>query len=82
MLSVLGCKNPLQILSPGLTAFAVALSKHTDVDGNVSFLVDTNPIPPPPPGPTPVITLYAALFNRQLLKSTDGGQTWTTLSLQ
>lgn len=27
-------------------------------------------------------TFYAALFNRKLIKTTDGGQTWTTLSLQ
>jgi len=65
------CSTPLEILQPGLTAFAVALVKQTDTNGNVSFIIDTT---------TP--TLYAALFNRQFIKSTDGGQTWTTLSVQ
>jgi len=65
------CATPLEILQPGLTAFAAALTKQTDVNGNISFLIDTT---------TP--TLYAALFNRQFIKSTDGGQTWTTLSVQ
>ncbi|HUK56385.1 MAG TPA: hypothetical protein VLY20_06985 [Nitrospiria bacterium] len=27
-------------------------------------------------------TFYAALFNRKIIKTTDGGQTWTTLGLQ
>ena len=71
------CKNttPSTILQPGLTAFAVALNKHTDAQGNVSFLIDSTDTPPRP-------TLYAALFNRQFIKSTDGGETWTTLSVQ
>jgi photosystem II stability/assembly factor-like uncharacterized protein len=65
------CSTPLEILQPGLTAFAAALTKQTDVNGNISFLIDTT---------TP--TLYAALFNRQFIKTTDGGQTWTTLRVQ
>ena len=55
------CKKPLDILSPGLVAFAVADVTDTTVDHS---------------------TFYAALFNRQFIKTTDGGQTWTTLSLQ
>jgi photosystem II stability/assembly factor-like uncharacterized protein len=78
------CKNttPSKILQPGLTAFAVALNKHVDDKGNVSFLIDsaTPATPTTPSIPTP--TLYAALFNRQFIKSTDGGETWTTLNVQ
>jgi len=78
------CTNttPSKILQPGLTAFAVELFKHTDSNGNVSFLIDsaTPATPTTPSIPTP--TLYAALFNRQFIKSIDGGQTWTTLSVQ
>lgn len=55
------CTTPLEILSPGLTAFAVADVTDTTIDHS---------------------TFYAALFNRQLIKTTDAGQTWTTLSLQ
>ncbi|MBI3597103.1 MAG: hypothetical protein HY203_08135 [Nitrospirae bacterium] len=71
------CQNntPSKILQPGLTAFAVELFKHTDSNGNVSFLIDSTTNPPRP-------TLYAALFNRQFIKTTDGGQTWTTLSVK
>jgi hypothetical protein len=65
------CNDIPEILNPGLTAFAVATVKQTDIDGNISFLVDnTNP------------TFYAGLFNRKLIKTTDGGQTWTTLKFQ
>ena len=76
------CQNqtPSPILQPGLVAFAVALNKHTDAQGNVSFLIDSVDTTTTPPTPTP--TVYAALFNRQFIKSTDGGQTWTTLNLQ
>lgn len=62
---------PPEILQSGLTAFAAAMVKQTDSNGNVSFTVDDiNP------------TFYAALFNRKFVKTTDGGQTWTALGLQ
>jgi photosystem II stability/assembly factor-like uncharacterized protein len=55
------CTTPLEILQPGLTAFAAADYMKTDIDHT---------------------TFYAALFNRQFIKTTDGGQTWTTLNVQ
>jgi photosystem II stability/assembly factor-like uncharacterized protein len=58
---LLDCSTPLEILQPGLTAFAVADYMKTDIDHT---------------------TFYAALFNRQFIKTTDGGQTWTTLRVQ
>jgi hypothetical protein len=57
----LDCQTPLEILQPGLVAFAVADVTDTTIDHS---------------------TFYAALFNRQFIKTTDAGQTWTTLSVQ
>jgi hypothetical protein len=58
---LLDCQTPLEILQPGLVAFAVADVTDTTIDHS---------------------TFYAALFNRQFIKTTDAGQTWTTLSVQ
>jgi len=69
------CLNNIpEILKSGLTALAAATVMQPSTDGNFlnsMFLADsTNP------------TLFAGLFNQKLIKTTDGGLTWTSLNLQ